>query len=90
MSNIDRIYYTLKEATYNALCEHLSPKVASEVLHDDRTIDRILELASAVDALVEFGTEYSLAIDDLEASGKHFNDDDISRLLEDRGVSFPL
>lgn len=72
------------------LSERMGSRTASELAQDDRTADVIANLASALSELIEYGAEYDLAIADLEASGKHFDDGDIEQLLEERKVRFPL
>lgn len=90
MSRYDAIYRHVRNTVTAILCAQLDGKATTAVMHDERTLSRIADLASAVDALIDFGTEYSNAIADLEASGIPFDDGDVSELLESRNAEFPL
>lgn len=90
MTNIDRITNHLKDAVSAIIYAQLDSNTADAVLNDDRTMERILDLASAVDSLIEYGKDYHQAITDLESSGQPFDDGDIEQLLANREVSFPL
>lgn len=90
MTNIDRLTRFIKDFTEAQLCAQMDGRTASHILEDDRTKDAIMDFASALDALIDYGTEYQMARNDLEADGLPTYDSEVDRLLEKRGVEFPL